>query len=263
MLFGEKTVRRFTTFALAFMVLMGGIFTLFEVLSSPVSAVVGTNDSINFQGRLFNNQGAVVPDGFYNIQFKIYQDGTGTAAGNPGGTLRWTESFLNTSSQGVQVKNGYMSVELGSVNPFGTQVDWNQSVLWLSMNIGSTNASCASFAACTPDGEMVPMKRLSSSVYAMNANRLGGLTSAGFIQNQNVSAQSTTNFWIDGIGRAGTLQANTSVNTPSIRSTTDSTSAIQVQNAAGSTTIMNIDTTNSRVGIGIGATPPTATLQVG
>lgn len=259
---GVKTVRRLLTAALALVVTLGGVWVFFEDLSSPVGAVVGTNEQINFQGRLFNNQGAVVPDGYYNIQFKIYQDGTGTAAGNPGGTLKWTESYLNNNSQGVQVKNGYMSVELGSINAFGSQVDWNQSVLWLSMNIGNTNPSCASFGACSPDGEMVPMKRLSSSVYAMNANKLGGLTSAGFIQNQNVSAQSTSNFWVSGTGRADILQGDTAVKTPALRATTDSTSAIQIQNAAGSSTIMNIDTANGRVAIGNGASPPTATLQV-
>jgi hypothetical protein len=260
---GEKTVRRLTTAALGVIAFLGGMWISLGGFTTPVAAVVGTNEQINFQGRLFNAQGAVVPDGFYNLQFKIYQDGTGQTAGNPGGTLKWTESFLNNNGQGVQVKNGYMSVELGSVNAFGTQVDWNQSVLWLSMNIGSTNATCASFAACSPDGEMVPMKRLSSSVYSLNsanANKLGGLTSAGFIQNQNVAAQTTANFWIDGAGRANTLQAATSVNTPALRSIADSTTGIQVQNTAGTTTIMNIDTQNARVGIG--TTAPSSKLHV-
>lgn len=257
---GEKTVRRLTTAALGVIAFLGGIWISLGVVITPVAAVVGTNEQINFQGRLFNAQGAVVPDGFYNVEFKIYEDGTGQAAGNPDGTLRWTESHLNDNSQGVRVKNGYMSVELGSVNPFGSQVDWNQSVLWLSMNIGNTNTTCASFAACAPDGEMTPMKRLSSSVYAMNANKLGGLTAAGFIQNQNVAAQTTANFWIDGTGSASTLQATTSVNTPAIRSTSDSTTGIQVQNTAGTTTIMNIDTQNARVGIGTSA--PSTSLHV-
>ena len=192
---GVIKVRRFAMAALGVSAFLGGFWASFGGISTPVAAVVGTNEQINFQGRLFNAQGAVVPDGFYNVQFKIYQDGDGQSVGNttgtPAGSLRWTESFLNNNSQGVQVKNGYMSVELGSVNAFGTQVDWNQSVLWLSMNIGSTNATCASFAVCGGDGEMVPMKRLSSSVYSLNsanANKLGGLTSAGFIQNQNVAA---------------------------------------------------------------------------
>jgi len=265
---GVKTVRRFAMAALlSVSAILGGLLVGLAGTATPVSAVVGTNEQINFQGRLFNAQGAVVPDGFYNIQFKIYQDGDGQSVGNttgsPAGSLKWTESFLNVNGKGVQVKNGYMSVELGSVNPFGTQVDWNQSTLWLSMNIGNTNASCASFAVCGPDGEMVPMKRLSSAVYAMNsanANKLGGLTSAGFIQNQNVAAQTTANFWIDGTGRANTLQAATSVNAPAIRSVADSTTGIQVQNATGTTTIMNIDTTNARVGIG--TTAPSSKLHV-
>ena len=264
---GVTKVRRFAMATLGVSAFLGSLFVSLAGVTTPVAAVVGTNEQINFQGRLFNAQGAVVPDGFYNIQFKIYQDGDGQSVGNttgsPAGSLRWTESFLNVNSKGIQVKNGYMSVELGSVNPFGTQVDWNQSTLWLSMNIGSTNASCASFGACSPDGEMVPMKRLSSAVYAMNsanANKLGGLTSAGFIQNQNVAAQTTASFWIDGTGRANTLQVATSVNTPAIRSVADSATGIQVQNTAGTTTIMNIDTTNARVGIG--TTTPSAALHV-
>jgi len=265
---GGKSVRRIAAATLAFLVFLGGLWWITSgVFTTPVAAVAGINEQINFQGRLFNAQGAVVPDGYYNIQFKIYQDGDGLTAGNttgtPAGSLKWTESWLNVNGQGIQVKNGYMSANLGSVTPFASLIDWNSDTLWLSMNIGSTNASCASFAVCTPDGEMVPMKRLSSTPYALNAGKLGGLTSAGFIQNQNTAAQTTTNFWIDGTGRAGTLQAATSVNTPAIRSLTDSTSAIQIQNAAGSTTVMNIDTSNGRVGIGTGAAAPSATLQIG
>ena len=65
------------------------------VLNAPVAqAAVGTNQTINYQGRLLTAGGAVVPDGTYNVQFKIYQDGAGTAAGDPGGTLMWTESYV-------------------------------------------------------------------------------------------------------------------------------------------------------------------------
>lgn len=167
----------------------GGLF-----IASPSMAAPGVNQEMNFQGRLFNAQGAVVPDGYYNIEFKIYQDGTGQAAGNPGGTLKWTETYLNANSDGILVKNGFMSVQLGSLNPFGTQVDWNQDTLWLSMNIAGTNAACAPLASCAPDGEMVPMKRLSSNPYAMNSGRLGGLTSGEFLQlAQGVQTDVSTN----------------------------------------------------------------------
>src|SRR5689334_11199829 len=133
---GVNMVRRFTTATMGVIAVLSGILVSLGGITTPVSAVTGTNEQINFQGRLFNAQGAVVPDGYYNIQFKIYQDGDGQTVGNttgsPAGSLKWTESYLNSAGKGVLVKNGYMSVELGSVNPFGTQVDWNQSVLWLS-----------------------------------------------------------------------------------------------------------------------------------
>ncbi|HRJ05971.1 MAG TPA: hypothetical protein PK096_00165 [Candidatus Saccharibacteria bacterium] len=208
---GVKTIRRLTTVALAFMAVLGGLWVLLGQFSTPVNAVAGTNEQINFQGRLFNGQGAVVPDGFYNVEFKIYQDGTGTAVGNPSGTLEWTESHLNNDGNGIQVKNGYMSVELGSVNAFGSQVDWNQSVLWLSMNIGSTNGTCATFAACSPDGEMIPMKRLSSSVYSLqssNSNKLGGLTSGQFVQmaqGVQTDASTASSIFINKTGGSGNL----------------------------------------------------------
>jgi len=152
------------------------------VSPSPASAAAGINRQINFQGRLLNSQGATVPDGFYNIQFKIYQDGAGTAVGNPGGTLMWTESHLNNNSQGVVVKNGFLSVQLGSINAFASQIDWNQDTIWLSMNIGNTNATCTPFTSCAPDGEMVPMKRMTATPYALNSGLLNGLTSSNFVQ---------------------------------------------------------------------------------
>ena len=163
--------------------LLLGVFVVVGLqFSRPAHAVAGINSQFNFQGRLLNGQGAAVPDGNYNIQFKIYQDGTGTAAGNPGGTLKWTESRLNSAGKGVQVKNGYLSVELGSVTPFGSSVDWNQDTLWLSINVGNTNATCTPFTSCAGDGEMLPMKRLSATPYALNAGMIEGKHASDFLQ---------------------------------------------------------------------------------
>lgn len=161
---------------------MGVLCVITLQISNPVRATTGTNKQMNFQGRLLTSQGAVVPDGYYNIEFKIYQDGAGTSVGNPGGTLKWTEDWLNQQGHGVQIKNGYLSVQLGTVNPFNNQVDWNQDTLWLSLNIAGTNTTCTPFTNCSPDGEMVPMKRLSSVAYAMNAVMLGGKTAENFLQ---------------------------------------------------------------------------------
>lgn len=196
-----QKVKRFNLFATKVILSYGLILGLFAFglvipVITPVKtafAAAGINEQINFQGRLLNAQGATVPDGYYNIQFKIYQDGDGLTAGNttgsPAGSLKWTESYLNASSQGVTVKNGFLSVQLGSITAFGSSIDWNQSTLWLSMNIAGTNPSCTPFSSCSPDGEMLPMKRLSATPYALNAGKLGGLTSNDFLQVGQTSAQ--------------------------------------------------------------------------
>ncbi len=82
-------------------------------LPSQTQAAAGINQQINYQGRLLNASGAVVPDGRYNVEFKIYQDGAGTVAGNTGGTLKWTEDYVyasNAPDSRLTLKNGYFSV---------------------------------------------------------------------------------------------------------------------------------------------------------
>ncbi len=173
------------------------------VYTSPVQAATGINKSLNYQGRLLTASGAVVADGNYNMKFKIYQDGPGNVAGNTGGTLMWTELWQNSvatgSSSGVVVRNGYFSVNLGAYCAFAggscqgntnTGVDFNQDTLWLSMDVAGTAISNTP----TYDGEMLPMRRLSSTVYALqaeNANKLGGMTASQFLQ--TVPASSSVN----------------------------------------------------------------------
>jgi hypothetical protein len=87
-----------------------------------------------------------------------------------------------------------------------------------------------------------------------------------FIQNQNAADQ-TANFRISGTGRANTsfqspVYTRADAGTVGIRPNTNSTTAVQIQNAAG-TSILNVDATNSRVGIGSGITAPDYTLTLG
>src|SRR5665213_2027953 len=164
-----------------------GVFFVYSFFSAkPAHAATGIHQEVNFQCRLLNAAGATVPAGFYNIEFTVYQDGDGQSTndstGSPAGSLKWTEDYLNVSGHGVKVVNGYLSVELGSINPFGSNIDWNQNTLWLSMNIASTGASCTPFASCSPDGEMTPMQPFTSAPYALNSGLLGGLASSQFLQ---------------------------------------------------------------------------------
>ncbi|MDB5178286.1 MAG: exported protein of unknown function [Patescibacteria group bacterium] len=196
---------------------MTGIIT--ALVPAPALAAAGINKTIGFQGRLLTATGAVVPDGNYNLKFKIYQDGSGRLASDavdgatPAGTLMWTELWQNSvatgSSSGVTVKNGYFSVTLGTYcvlagsscqGNSNTGVSFNQDTLWLSMDVGGTAVSNTP----TYDGEMLPMKRLTSAVYALqadNANTLGGLTSSGFIQN-TATVQTNANIAIQSVADA-------------------------------------------------------------
>lgn len=196
--------------SLRFVAMLLTIVALFTTLffAHSVSAVQSTNKTVSFQGRLQTATGAVVADGHYNMQFKIYQDGSGASVGNPGGSLKWTESYINNGgTNGVEVRNGYFSVSLGSLNSFGTSVDWDQDTMWLSMNVAGTSATCTTFgsAPCGADGEMLPMKRITATPYAINAGAVGGKTADNFIQMaQGVQTDASTNTSSIHINKTGT-----------------------------------------------------------
>jgi hypothetical protein len=234
-------------------------------VSQPAQAAAGINKTINFQGRLLNATGAVIPDGNYNFRFKVYQDGPGNVAGDTGGTLMWTELWQNSvatgSSAGVVVKNGYFSVALGTYCAFAggscqgatnTAVDFNQDTLWLSMDVGGTAVSNTP----TYDGELLPMKRMSSAVYALNANQLGGLTASQFAQLSPGSAQSGF-LNVTGSVQAASLQAPLVDNTGTLGiGTNASTTAVTVGRASSSVGL-TLQGSNSSTWAAVGASGTT------
>lgn len=188
------------------------LMTTLIFADSSVSAL-NTTKTVSFQGRLQTPSGAVVPDGYYNMQFKIYEGGAGTTVGNPGGSNVWTETYVNNNANGgVLVKNGYFSVALGSRNQFGSNVDWNHETLWLSMNVAGSAAACTSFgtAPCGDDGEMLPMKRMTAVPYAINSGAVGGKTADNFVQLgqgvQTDASNNTSSIFINKTGGGNLLQ---------------------------------------------------------
>ena len=73
-------------------------------------AIAATNDTINFQARILTNTGALVPDGNYHVEFKIYDSaaagssGQGTCSGDSSTDDCW---WMETRTTGnlVTVKN--------------------------------------------------------------------------------------------------------------------------------------------------------------
>ena len=130
------------------------IFTIFTVIntSKNVFAASGINRTINFQGKVVNKDGTNVADGQYTFVFNLYD-----AAG--GGANPWTETQNN-----VQVTAGIFRVSLGSVTTFASAgVDFNTDNLYLGITFNG-------------DGEMTPRVRFAAVPYAINAEKVAGLT---------------------------------------------------------------------------------------
>ena len=144
------------------------------MLFAPVHpAAAATSSTINFQARLENAAGAIVPDGYYNVEFKLYSASTG-------GTAEWTEDYTYNSGSGqcsgpngtsdcrVRVTDGYLTVNLGSITAFPGTISWDQQQ-WLTMNIGGTSGT-----STTWDGEMSPRLQLTAVPYAFRSSTLVG-----------------------------------------------------------------------------------------
>jgi hypothetical protein len=147
-----------------FILMFFGVASL--ALSTNFSkASAATSSNLNFQSRLLTSTGAVVADGNYNIEFKIYNasSSSGSSQGSCSGDANclWTET--RTSTDKVRVVNGYMSVNLGSVTSFPA-INWDQQ-MYLTMNIGGTGAA-------SWDGEMNPRITLTALPYSFYAGQL-------------------------------------------------------------------------------------------
>ncbi len=246
------------------------------VPSSKTGAVSGINQQMNYQARLLGSTGATVPDGTYNMRFKIYCDGDGVLGGSDPGScsdhataehILWTET--RTGSDKVTVTNGYFTVQLGSVTAFGSSVDWNQSKLWLSIDVGGTGTP-------TWDGEMSPFRRLSASPYALNAGQLGGRSAAEFLQLAPAAAQTdsstASSVFVNKTGASGNilqLQKATSnvltignTGTTLFQPTADGTTIFNVKSALANN-VFTVDTQNSRVGINLGGNNTPSTYAEG
>lgn len=197
------------------LVVCASLFSAFAALLTlflspvPVHAATGINSQLSFSGKVVKSDGTNIADGTYNMEFKIYQDGTGTSGG--GGTLKWTEDRLIGGSGGVTISSGTFTVNLGSVNTtLGTAVDFNQNTLWLSMQVGNASGCTITTtfqANCGGDGEMSPYIRLTAAPYALNAGLLNGIAASSFVQ-LSPSLQQTGNINVSGnVTSGGSVQA--------------------------------------------------------
>ncbi|MEO0020120.1 MAG: hypothetical protein ABIK47_05720, partial [candidate division WOR-3 bacterium] len=98
---------------------------------------------LSYQGKLTDSLGNPVPDGNYQLTFRLYTEETG-------GSPFWTEE------QTISVRNGLFSALLGAVNPIGSVPDAGN--LYLSLQVGTGS-------------ELTPRLRIVSSAYAFLTER--------------------------------------------------------------------------------------------
>ncbi len=149
------------------------IFSIFIANLGNHTSYAATASTINFQARLMGSAGQLVNDGNYHVEFKLFNasSSSGSSQGSCSGDAAclWTET--RTTGNLVTVKNGYLTVNLGSVTSFPGTINWDQD-LWLTMNIGGSGG------AASWDGEMSPRLKLTAVPYAFRAGQLAKLTGA-------------------------------------------------------------------------------------
>ena len=159
---GSRTL----SLAFVFVFLVIGIFGM---SSSLAEAATGINRQINFQGKVVaKTVGTNVANGSYSFTFSIY-----TVAS--GGSAVWTET------KSITVTDGIFQTNLGDTTSLPGSVDFNTDNIYLGINFNS-------------DGEMSPRVRFTATPYAMNAEKVGGLTVTNTTGTLTVPAGKTISF---------------------------------------------------------------------
>ena len=156
-------------------VLAGFIFIATSLFSLQAMAVTPNSHMIPFQARLHDENGAVLADGVYQIQTKIYNAETG-------GENPWSETHSH-----VSVINGYVNLLLGGITPImGTSVEFSARAYYLGIVIGRYHADGENVDI---SAELFPRHQLVPSFHAVTASdsaRLGGVDADQFAKNDDV-----------------------------------------------------------------------------
>lgn len=112
------------------------------LLVPAVMAEAQTPRTLSYQGVLTDSTGNAVPDGSYNVTFRLYQTSTG-------GSSLWQET------RAVQTAMGVLSSSLGDVTPLALPFDRQY---WLGIQIGASP-------------ELTPRMALTASAYSLRSER--------------------------------------------------------------------------------------------
>ena len=214
--------------AMASYLVVYSAFLAFWLLGAPsTSALIPS--TLNFQGRLTDSTGALMPDGLYNMQFKIYTVPTG-------GSASWSEiREVSGSDYRVQVTNGLFSTQLGQRTALPASLFANTDLYFEITMANPATATCSTAACQTWESPMVSRQKLATSAYAYNSDTLDGLDSTAFAQlaanntwtgTNTIQNTSTSAFSVQNAGGVALLGVNTTAGTTTISGNSNSQSLI-------------------------------------
>jgi len=155
---------------------LAGLFLAALLLAACPALGADVPDSIAYQGRLADNSGQPVPDGSYQLQFKLYTV-------EIEGDAFWTSKVLN-----VQTSGGLFTTQLQPITPAHLA---GVTYVWLETLVGDPLAALA------------PRVKLTSTPFALRAGELALPYSGSVDSNSHAFYMTNTGF-----GTAGYFRVN-------------------------------------------------------
>ncbi len=156
------------------------IFVMITLIFMSASFFILKTDAavtkyINYQGKLTDNTGTPVPDGAYNIIYRVYNHATN----NYDNCIVGVNACLWEETKSVTTKSGLFTTSLADNTAFN------------DANMGNYDGATYYLAVkVVGDVEMTPRKRITGALYALNSDRLGGKLETEFAdldENETVS----------------------------------------------------------------------------
>lgn len=208
---------------------------------STVQAAQTTPYILNFQGRLVDTSGNPMPDGQYNIRFRLMSQLSG-------GTNLWQADRMytgaGTDDHRVTVANGVFTVRLGdtavgvgdpalTTGLFNTQTN---SSVYVEIEL-PTPATATSTSPTWTEGPLSPRSLITATAHAMNADTIDGIDATSLVQ----------------LGANNTLTGDTTFSGSFVyQPASDSTTAFQIQKSDGTPLLVADTTSNFALKVGGG-----------
>jgi hypothetical protein len=167
----NKNKRPFSLFVL-FLSIFLSLFFLKTTLAAP-------DNELTYHGKLTDTSNVAVTDGNYDFTLVIYDAPTG-------GNCLWSArgNCTTPTAKSLTLTNGIFSTTLGESGDNPLTLDFSENY-YLGIKIGTNT-------------EMTPRRKITPTGFALNANRLNGLTANNYINTSGDSQTKTGALSIDG-----------------------------------------------------------------